>query len=44
MEVVWSNLDVGGEVRRHISSVHMAALSVVSKVSIVRVAGRVHKY
>lgn len=44
MEVVWSNLDVGGEVRRHIPSVYVAALSIVSKVSIGGVAGRVHKH
>lgn len=44
MEVVWSNLDVSGEVGRHVSGVHVAALSVVREVSVVRVAGRVHKH
>lgn len=44
LEVVWSNLDVGGEVRRHISSVRVTALGIVSKVSIVGVTGRVHEH
>lgn len=44
MEVVRSNLDVGGEVRRDISSVGVAALGIVSEVGIVRVAGGVHEH
>lgn len=43
-EILWSNLDVGGEVWRDVSSVNVAALGNIGEVTIVRITRRIREH